>query len=162
MITSVALDHAVKKLHKTRVSLRSQALLSSSSSSTVSSIQSTQSPAKTKLPLKISSKCLEHTSQLVCSLFIFDLYRSNTFTEHDGLKEDGTPDKRVGTGGTIFPPNFSSKPILSAFQSSHKERLIQSRPERRVDRPVAQAAVIPTPHLLHLEVVTTSQLRMMV
>ena len=23
-------------------------------------------------------------------------------TEHDGLKKDGTPDKRVGTGGMLF------------------------------------------------------------
>lgn len=27
--------------------------------------------------------------------------------EHDGLKQDGTPDKRVGTGGTSFPSTSS-------------------------------------------------------
>jgi len=28
-------------------------------------------------------------------------------TEHDGLKKDGTPDKRVGTGGTLLTSSIS-------------------------------------------------------
>jgi hypothetical protein len=32
---------------------------------------------------------------------IFQLQQTHIITEHDGLKQDGTPDKRVGTGGTL-------------------------------------------------------------
>jgi hypothetical protein len=52
-------------------------------------------------------------------------------TEHDGLRKDGQPDKRVGTGG--MPPSI---PILTAScsnitQSSPRARSTQSKPERR-------------------------------
>jgi hypothetical protein len=32
---------------------------------------------------------------------IIQLQQTHNITEHDGLKQDGTPDKRVGTGGTL-------------------------------------------------------------
>jgi hypothetical protein len=34
-------------------------------------------------------------------------------TEHDGLKQDGTPDKRVGTGGLSFPSPLPAISIRS-------------------------------------------------
>jgi len=41
-------------------------------------------------------------------------------TEHDGLKKDGTPDKRVGTGGTlltIFYLSFILIPLLASIDN---------------------------------------------
>jgi len=61
-------------------------------------------------------------------------------TEHDGLKKDGTPDKRVGTGGMLPPPHSNHHHCdTNNQQNLHKEKLILMRLEPREDKPVIRA-----------------------
>jgi hypothetical protein len=86
---------------------------------------------------------------------------TNALTEHGGLKEDGTPDKRVGTGRTCYiSPPFSPTNIPS--QSSLKERLTLMRPASREERLQAleNPVTLETPVVLAATEATTSQLSM--
>jgi hypothetical protein len=66
-------------------------------------------------------------------------------TEHGGLKEDGTPDKRVGTGGMLLFFFIPHSPIFEVcwrlYQSLHTERLIPLRRASRVEAPAGLAVV---------------------
>jgi hypothetical protein len=54
---------------------------------------------------------LEHSTQKQeISIIMSDNGGTYKPTEHGGLKEDGTPDKRVGTGGMLL--FFSRSPIF--------------------------------------------------
>jgi hypothetical protein len=59
-------------------------------------------------------------------------------TEHGGLKKDGTPDKRVGTGGSSSLHHPYSTNTNSAIQSSPRARSTPMRPARREAQPLGQ------------------------
>jgi len=85
---------------------------------------------------------------------------SLTFSsEHDGKRQDGQPDGRVGTGRTYFLVSNLSSPA-NITQSSPRARLTHTRLATRVENlPVFQVAVTP---LAPPAATTTSQLSTMV
>lgn len=79
--------------------------------------------------------------------------------EHDGLKQDGTPDKRVGTGGMSIRFNLSSS-YLTFLQNSLTARLTLTRLVQRVETS-PETALAKLSLLRTAAAVITSQLSMM-
>ena len=77
-------------------------------------------------------------------------------TENDGLKQDGTPDKRVGTGGMYSLPQH--RPAgANLQQSSLKDRSIHMRLVSKEDIPLEEAVTLATP-LMEVETVVSHML----
>lgn len=77
-------------------------------------------------------------------------------TENDGLKQDGTPDKRVGTGGMYSYLNIVQM-VANLQQSSLKDRSTHMRLVSKEDNPPEEAVTLAT-LLVEVETVVSHML----
>jgi hypothetical protein len=81
-------------------------------------------------------------------------------TEHGGLRQDGQPDKRVGTGGITSLIFFLTNKLLTTPQSLLKERSTPMRQESRavihLEAPVTQSPLVLVTAAVPLRVVSTA------
>ena len=65
----------------------------------------------------------------------------NSIAEHDGLKQDGTPDKRVGTGGELINQD-AYRALLKFHQNLPRVKSTLTRLAPRAERALATLAIL--------------------